>query len=346
MKRRLSDPESPELARPSAPRASAPIIGSNRPLNVQGSLGALVDKTLVGETLKLLLSSLASSTQTVYLRGRKFWIRYCESRGISPWVDMSQAGWGEGLLHYLTWEHIVMKLGGSALTTRFCAIKSIHLVEGKGDFEHRDHRIHTLINAVKLKSEVHQKLPVNPEMLRWGKSRMADVDGAKWKVTELWAALMVGFHFALRIGELGKLEDRDISFGEIDGVTCITVIIRGPKTDQQKTGVRRTLAATACDMCPVQSMADWLDTKSWHPHSGEVIFSKNTPDRTNRILKEIATENGIDASRISSHSLRAGCAPTLYAAGIDPVDIQRWGRWKSSIYICDISGTIISVSTT
>ena len=83
MRRRLSDPESPELARPSAPRASAPIIGSNRPLNVQGSLDSLADRTLVGETVKLLLSSLAASTQTVYLRGGKFRSRYCESRGIS-----------------------------------------------------------------------------------------------------------------------------------------------------------------------------------------------------------------------------------------------------------------------
>ena len=33
------------------------------------------------------------------------------------------------------------------------------------------------------------------------------------------------------------------------------------------------------------------------------------------------------------HSLRAGCATTLYAAGADPVDIQRWGRWQSSIYM-------------
>ena len=119
-----------------------------------------------------------------------------------------------------------------------------------------------------------------------------------------------------------------MSFGEIEGVTCVTVIIRGSKTDQRKTGVRRTRASTACDICPVQSMDDWLDMKSWRPHSDEAIFSKHIPGRINRSLKEIATGNGIYASRISSHSLRAGCATTLYDAGIDPIDIQRWGRWK------------------
>ena len=114
---------------------------------------------------------------------------------------------------------------------------------------------------------------------------------------------------------------------------CVTVIIRGSKTDQQKTGVRRTLAETKCDMCPVKSMADWLDVKSWHPHSDETLFSGNISDRVSRILKEIATDHGVDASRVSAHSLRAGCATTLYAAGVDPIDIQRWGRWKSSIYM-------------
>ena len=111
MNRRLSDPESPELARPSSPRACAPIIGTNRPLNVQESLDDLVDKTLAGETIKLLLSSLAASTQTVYLRGWKLRSRYCESRCIYHWVDISRSGWGEELLHYSTWGHTVMKLG-------------------------------------------------------------------------------------------------------------------------------------------------------------------------------------------------------------------------------------------
>ena len=36
---------------------------------------------------------------------------------------------------------------------------------------------------------------------------------------------------------------------------------------------------------------------------------------------------------VFTHSLRAGCATTLYAEGIDPVDIQRWGRWKCAIYM-------------
>ena len=105
VKRRLSDPESQELARPSSPRASAPIIGKNRVGDVQESSDSMAGKTLVGETTELLPSSMAPSTQTVYLRGWKFRIRYCDSMGVSPWIDMSQPQWDLDLLHYPTWGH-------------------------------------------------------------------------------------------------------------------------------------------------------------------------------------------------------------------------------------------------
>ena len=53
-------------------------------------------------------------------------------------------------------------------------------------------------------------------------------------------------HFIMRIGEIEKLEDRDISFAMIDGRPCVTVRIRESKNDQRKRGVHRTLVATGC----------------------------------------------------------------------------------------------------
>ena len=146
-------------------------------------------------------------------------------------------------------------------------------------------------------------------------------------------ALIVGFYFALRICELEGLQYRDISFGGAEGIKCVTILIRGPQTDQQKVGVRRSLASATCDMCPVLTMAAWLDIIGWRPNSGGAPFRKNIADRVNRILKEIAAGNGIDASLLSPHSSSAGCAKTLYSAGVNPEDIQRWGRWKGSIYM-------------
>lgn len=64
-----------------------------------------------------------------------------------------------------------------------------------------------------------------------GKKNTSDVEGAKWKSTEVRSAIINGSLFALRIGELEKLEDRDVSFEEVYGVTCIAIIIRCSKTD-------------------------------------------------------------------------------------------------------------------
>ena len=239
----------------------------NTGLGAQDSLNSLVGKVLVDETIKLLLSSLAPATQTSYLRGWKFRTEFCETRGRSPWIDMTIPDWDHELLVFLTWEHIVMKIGSSALTTRFCALKFVHLVEGRGDFENKDHRVKALIESVKRKGSVNQKSPVNPELLRWGEKNISWTSGDQKQVDtpEVWTAIITGFHFALRISEIDSLIDNDISFENIDGVSCVTVVIRGSKTDQQKNGVRRTLAATHCDLCPVRTLAKMVGHQRMAP---------------------------------------------------------------------------------
>ena len=130
------------------------------------------------------------------------------------------------------------------MSARFSAIKFLHAIEGKGDFESKTYRSHALIEASKRKNETKQQLPVNPELLRWGKARMPNYDEANWKAKESWAAIVIGFMFALRIIEVEGLEDRDVSFQEMGGARSATIVIRGSKTDQQKKGVRRTLMIT------------------------------------------------------------------------------------------------------
>ena len=109
-----------------------------------------------------------------------------------------------------------------------------------------------MINAVKRKRGVNQRLPLNPEMLEKGKA-MLDLETADGG--EMWAVLLLGFHFAMMIGEIEKLEDRDISFDVIDGKHCVVVHIRESETDQIKLGVRRTLVATGCALCPFNGIA-------------------------------------------------------------------------------------------
>ena len=80
-------------------------------LGTQQSLNAMADKSLIGETIRLLMGALAPSTQASYLRCWKFWSRYCEARKISPRADTREKDWDMDILNYLTWEYSVMKVG-------------------------------------------------------------------------------------------------------------------------------------------------------------------------------------------------------------------------------------------
>ena len=150
---------------------------------------------------------------------------------------------------------------------------------------------------------------------------------------ELWAAVMCGFHLASRISEIEQLEDRDISCCKIDGRPCVSLAIRRSKTDKCQQGVHRTLVATYCALCPVNGIAQWLDPKTWNPKSPNKVGGASIARRINEFLKDISLSKGMGVGRIISHPLRAGCATTLYANGVVHVDIQRWGRCRSPIYM-------------
>ena len=144
---------------------------------------------------------------------------------------------------------------------------------------------------------------------------------------------MFGFHFALGIGEIGKLEDRDISFETVDGKTCVTVHIRGSKNDQCKVGAHRTLVMTGCPLFPLAGIAQWMGAKSRRPQASTSISGSSIAKRSSCFLESLDAECGMGQERAISHSMREGCAATLYANGVDPADIQRWGRWKSPAYM-------------
>jgi hypothetical protein len=58
-----------------------------------------------------------------------------------------------------------------------------------------------------------------------------------------------------------------------------------------------------------------------------------TPTALNKWLAGIAKANGLDPSRVSSHSLRIGGASALAAANVPDYLIQRMGRWNSLAFL-------------
>ena len=73
-----------------------------------------------------------------------------------------------------------------------------------------------------------QKIPFNADLLRWLKANIpvhATVSG-NIAVLQLWAGLLLGFFFCLRISEILALTDDDIKFNEDNGVVAVSILIR------------------------------------------------------------------------------------------------------------------------
>lgn len=81
-----------------------------------------------------------------------------------------------------------------------------------------------------------------------------------------------------------------------------------------------------CALFPVQGIAQWIDMKTRRPLASLNISTTAIATKVNRFLKNLAIECGMDPTRVSSHSMGEGCSSTLYANGVDAIDIQRWGR--------------------
>ena len=103
-----------------------------RKLDTQTCLNAVANRALVGDTVKLLMNSLAEDTQNAYLKGWKVWARFCESRGVSPWANTTIHNWDQNTLCYLTWEHTVVKNGGETLARRLSDIRFCTWSKGEG----------------------------------------------------------------------------------------------------------------------------------------------------------------------------------------------------------------------
>ena len=108
----------------------------------------------------------------------------------------------------------------------------------------------------------------------------------------------------------------------------LSILIRSSKTDQEKSGVTRTLRTIGSELLPVKAMKAFFDMSS--PVVGDSHLPPN-PFRAKLVetTKWAANMNHIPSAVANAHSLRAVGATAMFAANVDWIIIQRWGRWKS-----------------
>jgi integrase len=153
------------------------------------------------------------------------------------------------------------------------------------------------------------------------------------------ALLLVGFAGAFRRSELEALDVADLSF-RAEG---LVVSVRRSKTDQLGEGAEVAISAGEhAATCPVRALRAWLELAAVaegatvaegavfrsvdrHGHVGERLDGAEV----SRIVKRAAKRAGLDSSRFSGHSLRAGLATTAAKLGRADRSIMRQGRWAS-----------------
>lgn len=161
-----------------------------------------------------------------------------------------------------------------------------------------------------------QKSPVLVQNLRQMVSSLPD----NLKGYRDSALLLLGFAGAFRRSELVALNINDLSFDN----NGLTVTIRRSKTDQEGAG-RKVGIPFGSDKatCPVRAVKAWLEISNIN--TGAIFIGVNRHGKLTgkrlygndvaRIVKKCARAAGLDASKFSGHSLRAGLATAAAKAG-------------------------------
>ncbi len=84
------------------------------------------------------------------------------------------------------------------------------------------------------------------------------------------------------------------------------------------------------DTCPVKAVTTWMKASgvSSGPLFRPITWSKVQPTRLSdkavaRMVKRYGAYIGLDSTKFSAHSLRAGLVTSAIQAGVDPLDVQR-----------------------
>lgn len=185
----------------------------------------------------------------------------------------------------------------------------------------------------------------------------------------VYTAMLIGYTMVARVSEYLETPDdtshllttERIMFETLQGATipahdaykhcdahivAVTVNIKSKKNDQKGRGYKYhfTLARPGDKYCITQEL--WHYATRAKPAKGRSFFFIPTlnwtlkPPYFAQQLKRLAIINGLDATRVSSHSLRIGGASTLAAAGLTGPEIKNMGDWKSNAYLKYVRKTL------
>ena len=119
----------------------------------------------------------------------------------------------------------------------------------------------------------------------------------------------------------------------------VTIHVRSKKNDQTGRGYRYHFQRAGASEAYCIVSALWEYALGAQPLAAKSLFHIPRINWTLKAchlsahLKKLGAHFGLDATRISTHSLRIGGASTLAAAGLSDSEIQRMGDWRSTAFL-------------
>jgi len=274
--------------------------------------------TLSPEALSYAVASRAPQTLRAYRADLEHFGQWCSARGLAtlPATTATVADY-------------VADLAGtykpSTISRRLAAVSVAHKVAGL-ESPTRSAAVLAVVTGVRrtLGTAPEQHAPAGIGEVR---RMVARLDLATTVGLRDRAILLVGFALAARRSELVALTVADLA----DKEAGLVVSIRRSKTDQEGRGTERALPyGTDPETCPVLAVQAWLTVAGitdgpvfrridrWG-HIGAGMTGEAVAD----IVKRSAAAAGLDPTRYSGHSLRAGFCTTAAARGATERAIAR-----------------------
>ena len=345
------------------------------------SVTATSDARLLLENQKntLLSASVHKNTKGTYASAIKPWFRWRMTGGSDPYLDeeASLKSKQNDLLDFYAHHALTVGFSPPWLHVQLYAIRHYHLL---ADID-IDLRVMLRITLIKkgykrIYGSEQRKIAVTVEVL----VEVVDncgLDLGVWDDLILATAISTAFHFLLRSSEyLRKLSAPDPEkclrvehvICPVDGADenaprgtpCTEVVVfqPGAKNDWMGQGTSNNIYADeeGHPLCVVGLFNKMRAMKPNHlsvNNAGTHLFTLSGGDVLHRdkvesSLRQAARQLKIPDDVLSTHSLRAGGATAMWAAGYSVEEIQRRGRWVSQcfrIYIWEGRERAVGVAT-
>lgn len=283
--------------------------------------------------LKLLHSSLASSTKASYKHSWLLFLQFCDQENLSRELPVSEIT----LCNFIA-RLFEQNYSPSSITSMVSAISYVHKV-----FNIPDHSQNFLVRKILYGASKTAKLPdyrlpiTNSILIKLVNALQFTVPNSFHRIL-LHCIFTVAFHGFFRLGELIAktpshksyvIQRQDVS---IHNNSKVEIILRYSKTMQIAHPITISLSQSSPqDICPVLSLQSYLSS---HKHSSGPLFQLNSGSPVSyhfvaHNLQKTVTFIGLDSHFYKGHSFRIGAATEAAKRGLSQTEIQKLRRWKS-----------------